>query len=119
MVTLERVERIGTERLVLRGLTSYDACRIADLINDDGIARMTTSIPHPYKLADAQAFLTVYAEAAVAGEKVFAIEHPAFGLVGVIGFHHQDALYPEVGYWLGRTFWNRGVKGGRVRTFRR
>ena len=52
---------ISTARLRLRAPKPEDAPRIADLANDPGVARMTTRMPHPYGLSDAEAFLqTVY-----------------------------------------------------------
>ena len=44
-----------------------------------------------------------------AREAVFAIEHRDHGLVGVLGFHGQSPLGPEIGYWLGRPFWGQGL----------
>jgi len=108
MCALELEPRVETERLVLRPPGMHDAWRIADLVNDIDIARMTTRIPHPYSLADAEGFLARHVSGEAAGERLFAIEHRDFGVIGMIGFHRQDAAYPEVGYWLGRTFWGRG-----------
>ncbi len=99
--------RIETERLLLRPVGMRDAWRITDLINDIDIARMTTSIPHPYSLADAEGFLARHGSGGDQ-DRLFAVEHRQLGMIGVIGFHVTAEPYPEVGYWLGRTFWRRG-----------
>ena len=48
---------VSTERLVLRGPTVSDAGAIAALASDRNVAGMTGRIPHPYGLADAEAFI--------------------------------------------------------------
>jgi RimJ/RimL family protein N-acetyltransferase len=104
--------RLQTERLTLRTAKPEDAVVIADRINDYDIARMTTRVPHPYRLEDAQTFLA----RSSAADRSFLIEHEAFGPIGMLGFHDSPtdwsetgcALSPEIGYWLGRSFWGRG-----------
>jgi RimJ/RimL family protein N-acetyltransferase len=100
------VETLQTARLRLRPAISRDAPRIATLINDPAVARMSTRIPHPYALQDAEAFL---AASEANGERVFAIDHRDDGLVGVIGFHDSGHLGPEIGYWLGQPYWGKGL----------
>jgi RimJ/RimL family protein N-acetyltransferase len=101
-------ETLETARLKLRPVTRADAPRLSTLINDPDVARMTTRIPHPYSLEDAQSFLGA---CEASGEQPFAIDHREDGLIGVLGFHApQDdgAMGPEVGYWLGRSYWGQG-----------
>jgi len=105
--------RLETDRLILRAPRRADAPWIADRINDIGIARMATRIPHPYAAADAEAFLQGLDPLE---DKVFLVEHREFGPIGMLGFHRQptewsetrSSISPELGYWLGRTFWGRG-----------
>jgi RimJ/RimL family protein N-acetyltransferase len=105
---------LKTRRLTLRPLRAADAPRMAALVNDIDIARMTTSIPHPFTLADAEGFLARVAGADPDRETVFAVEPDGEGFAGVLGFHQKDdgepgpALGPEIGYWLGRPYWGRG-----------
>ena len=97
--------RIRTERLLLRPPTLADAVYIAELANDADVARMTVSIPHPYRLADAQAFLSAVAARPPRDTRPFLIEHPDFGPIGMTGYQrHPASGLMEVGYWLGRTF---------------
>jgi RimJ/RimL family protein N-acetyltransferase len=109
--------RLETERLVLRPPGPDDAARIADRINDYDIARMTGRAPYPFAVADAEAFLRSGAEADPLCERAFLIEDRAGDLAGGVGFHAPRtewsesgcALGPELGYWLGRDFWGRGL----------
>jgi RimJ/RimL family protein N-acetyltransferase len=100
---------IATERLVLRAPRLDDTVWIAELANDVDVARMTTGVRHPYRLADAEAFLTRMASADPRQDRPLLIEHVAFGVVGMTGFHrHVASGMMELGYWLGRTFRGRG-----------
>jgi RimJ/RimL family protein N-acetyltransferase len=105
--TRERpVPVLETERLILRAPRFEDAQAIATLVNDRRIAENTARIPHPYGLADAQAFLT--AANADDGEIVFLITTQTNGIVGCCGIAKLDGDTPEIGYWLGVAFWGQG-----------
>ena len=96
--------RIVAPRLTLRPLAPSDSPRLTRLINDFGVARMSTRIPYPYRAADAEVFL-----AAREGERPrFALEHPDYGFMGTIGIENRGGPLPELGYWLGRPYWGRG-----------
>ncbi len=102
-------QSITTDRLLLRPPTMDDAWRIADLANDYGVASMTSNIPHPYRYEDASAFLSGPRAKPLSQSRLFAIEHRAFGVIGMIGLTRKDKFATELGYWLGRTFWGRGL----------
>ena len=108
MCAVERWPEIGTDRLVLRAPVATDAPLIAELANDPVIARNTARLPHPYGLAEAEAFLSAVAAQDPRRNRTFAVEDRQFGLVGVLGFDERRPQQTEVGYWLGRPFWGRG-----------
>ena len=97
-----RVPVLETERLVLRPPRLEDAATIAVLANDRRIAENTLRIPHPYALADAQAFLTT--ANASGGEIVFLITSWDGAVLGCCGIGKLDGEHPEIGYWLGVPF---------------
>jgi len=99
---------LATDRLVLRAPRAQDAVRMAVLADDQGVARMTTSIPHPFAVEDAEGFIARMAASDPAREIVLAIEHRREGLIGVLGFHPKEGPAPEFGYWIGRPFWGNG-----------
>lgn len=86
---------LETERLVLRPPRLEDAATIAVLVNDRRIAENTLRIPHPYTLADAQAFLT--AANASGGEIVFLITAWEGTVLGCCGIGKLDGEHPEIG----------------------
>ena len=97
---------LETARLILRAPRLEDAEAVAALVNDRRIAENTSRIPHPYGLADAQAFLT--AANSDDGEIVFLICASNGGIVGCCGIAKLDGETPEIGYWLGVPFWGKG-----------
>jgi RimJ/RimL family protein N-acetyltransferase len=112
---------LDAERLRLRALRPGDAASIAILVNDWEVVRYTTSIPYPYDVDMARAFIASQAErwliwqpgAALAEEIAFAIERKSdHELVGCIGLQpgetHEQTGGLEFGYWIGRTYWGRG-----------
>jgi RimJ/RimL family protein N-acetyltransferase len=104
-----RIEpRIETERLVLRPPTPQDVMRIAPIINDADIARMTTRIPHPYGVADAEAFITRQATLDAARDRTLQVETREGELIGAVGAHLNEGVFPEIGYWIARAHWGKG-----------
>jgi [ribosomal protein S5]-alanine N-acetyltransferase len=94
---------ITTPRLRLRPLAAHDAPEIARLAGDWDIARMTALIPHPYTLADAQAFIA----SAAGSDHTFAIERDGV-LVGCCGARSVSGAY-AIGYWVGKPYWGQGI----------
>jgi RimJ/RimL family protein N-acetyltransferase len=99
---------IETQRLRLRRPRRMDAARIAELANDFDLARMTTSMPHPYGIADAEAYLAAMDAGSPDRQALFVIEHPAEGAIGVLEFDGDGPRGTEIGYWLGKPYWGRG-----------
>jgi len=96
---------LETERLTLRAPTLADVKTVAMLANDRRIAENTARIPHPYKTADAEGFIT--GANAAGGEAVFLITLRNRTVIGACGLVTQDNV-PELGYWLGVDFWGNG-----------
>jgi RimJ/RimL family protein N-acetyltransferase len=108
MCVIEPTPVIETRRLRLRVPEQRDLGVIAEFCADFDVSRMVTSIPHPYRMEDAESFLKMVQASDPARERVFLIEHEHEGPAGMIGFHGGDNPYPEIGYWVGKRFWGRG-----------
>ncbi|MBX9777638.1 MAG: GNAT family N-acetyltransferase [Xanthobacteraceae bacterium] len=93
---------LRTARLTLRAPRPDDAKAIKALINDRRIAENTASIPHPYTLKDARAFI-----ANAAGKPAFVITRDDGRLIGGGGIDLRPRGY-EIGYWIGVPYWGNG-----------
>jgi RimJ/RimL family protein N-acetyltransferase len=113
MCAVEVTPVVSTERLILRGPVVTDAPAIAAMANDLNVSAMCGRVPHPYGLADAQAWISRAQRIDWGREAAWVIEHQSFGVVGALGL--EAGSRPEIGYWLGRPFWNRGYATEAVR----
>lgn len=103
--------RLETERLALRPLTLEDAGRVAELLADREVSEPTLSVPHPYTLEHAEDWVGRHAaQDPKINEMVFALELRSDGLlIGAIGLIVEpDGWRPELGFWLGKPYWNQG-----------
>jgi len=103
---------IKTEKFILRKFRMSDAESIVKHANDKLIARNLERLPHPYTMKDAKVWLgkklKEYRQKNPK-EFVFAIEIDGQA-VGAIGFHKIISGHKaEMGYWLGRKYWGRGL----------
>ena len=100
---------LETERLVLRAVVASDAQAVARLAADPDVAGRTARMPHPYTLADAQAWVDRVRVGPDVHEIVRAIARRAdnafLGAIGII----PGAGGGELGYWLGKPFWGQGI----------
>jgi len=99
--------------VILRPYRRSDASALARLANDKDVARFLPLMPYPYGLDDARQWINfVHRASRRDASYSFAIEHrPSHEIAGGISLKqidHSDR-YTEIGYWLGRKFWGRGL----------
>ncbi len=108
---MSRKPQIRTRRLLLRSFMSGDAPIVAQLCNEPDIAATTLNIPHPYTVSMASEWIKGQREREESMiEWVWAITRPQHeGVVGAVGlvFTLRHAR-GELGYWIGKPFWNQG-----------
>ena len=100
---MERDCQMRSARLTYRPLAGADASRVAALVGDWDIARMTSRIPHPYSLVDADLWIASLG----VDEFVRGVELDG-ALIGAVGYIEGKSGEAEIGYWIGKPFWNRG-----------
>jgi RimJ/RimL family protein N-acetyltransferase len=102
---------VTTDRLVLRPLQASDAGPVEMIAADARVARMTTSIPHPYPPGAANAFIE-RARNAERVEQIWAMDGSADGgseVMGLISLKQMDRNQSEVGYYVAPAYWNTGL----------
>jgi [ribosomal protein S5]-alanine N-acetyltransferase len=73
--------------------------------------------PHPYTLADAEAWLAQVASAQPESQFAVEVDGEAAGGVGLFLQQDVERFSAEIGYWLGEAHWGRGLATAVVRAF--
>jgi len=108
---------IKTKHFTLRPYRKSDLESIARHINDRAISRNTLSIPYPYSLKDAKEWYRKMRNAARRKKR----DRFDFGIdiggeiVGGIGIFEISGHKAEIGYWLSRKHWGKGIMTNVVR----
>jgi RimJ/RimL family protein N-acetyltransferase len=104
-------EVIQTARLTLRRFRVADGEVVERLLNDREIASNTRSIDYPYPKGAASIWIDSQFSKWESGDcSAFAIcQRQTDQLIGGIGLEIEKSNHnAELGYWLGREFWNQG-----------
>jgi RimJ/RimL family protein N-acetyltransferase len=98
-----------TPRLLLRPGFPEDAPALAAAIADKAILRNLAAAPWPYRMRDAEAFLVGPRDPILPSLLVFQRTDGAPQLVGSCGLGRRPSGAVEMGYWIARAFWGRGL----------
>jgi RimJ/RimL family protein N-acetyltransferase len=102
---------LATARLVLRAPRRGDVKAIATLVNDRRVAANTARIPYPYAIEDAEQFIAAVNKREGEACFVITLDGAPIGICSVD--LREDG--PEIGYWLGVSYWGRGFATEAVR----
>jgi RimJ/RimL family protein N-acetyltransferase len=86
-----------------------DAVALAGAIGDEAIARNLANVPWPYRVRDAEAFLASPRDPVLPSLLIFERSPGALQLAGACGLGRRPSGAVEMGYWIARPFWGRGV----------
>lgn len=116
------MEIIVNEAVMLDRLKPSDDRDLVSHLNKEEIARNTLQIPYPYTYSDANEWLDrVRSFEKRHGIQInWAIRRASGQLIGCIGLHYKQgrgAHKDEIGYWLAKDFWNRGIMTAVVTRF--
>lgn len=107
---MELPERVLTGPVVLRHFTQSDAPRVRELAGDWEVAKTTAALPHPYRQALADDWISGHDEARNRGTDFpYAVTRVHDGaLVGSLGLRPLANEHGHFGYWIGRPHWGLG-----------
>jgi RimJ/RimL family protein N-acetyltransferase len=97
-----------TARLLLRPGFPEDAPALAVAISDQAIARNLASVPWPYGMRDAEAFLASPRDPVLPSLLIYERTSRAPELVGACGLGRRPSGSVELGYWIARSRWGNG-----------
>ena len=108
---MPRQPTIETPRLLLRPFRMADADRVQHLAGDRAVADTTLNVPYPYEDGLAEKWISNHRDWFDRQEQaVFAVTlRPDGTLVGAVGLRiDADDQRAELGYWIGKPYWNQG-----------
>jgi RimJ/RimL family protein N-acetyltransferase len=102
--------KIVCRSCLLRPLVATDAKSLAHHANDHGVWKnLRDRFPHPYSVADAAAYIEHVAARSVQTSFGIVVEDEAIGSISLMLGDDVARRSAEVGYWIGRAFWGRGI----------
>lgn len=95
-------------RVNLRTYKDEDIAKLIRYLNDPVTTRhLTSAIPQPYTQSDAEYW--VRHQSREIGAQAIEWEGQLVGDISVVTGNFEKAYCAEIGYWLGREFWGRGI----------
>ena len=111
---------ISCPTCLLRPLVPRDAASIAAHANDRDVwLNLRDRFPHPYGVHDAEAYIAGVAAGPRRTSFGIVVDGEAAGTIGLVPGDDIARRTAELGYWLGRRFWGRGVTTDAVRAITR
>ena len=100
----------------LRPWRESDAAPIVRHANDREVWRnLRDRFPHPYAPADARAFIRAVARQSPTMNFAVVLNNGPVGAIGLNLGTDVERYSAEIGYWLGRAYWGRGIMTAAVR----
>ena len=103
---------------LLRPFAPTDAAALARHANDRGIwQNLRDRFPHPYSLADAEGYIAFVNSEDGRRDLHLCVEAggEAIGSISLLFKQDVSRRSAEIGYWLGRAHWGRGIASAAVR----
>ena len=98
-----------TPRLLLRPGFPEDAPALAAAMADELVVRNLATAPWPYTLRDAEAFLACPRDPVLPSLLIFERTDGPPRLAGACGLGRRPSGSVELGYWIARAHWGRGI----------
>lgn len=112
-LTRDDVFTVETPRLWLRWPRVADSAAIQRLAGEKDVALMTANLPYPYPDGAAEGFVFASRKGNALGSMLvmaLVMKEKPQETIGMIGLHAiPDSERIELGYWLGKTHWNKGL----------
>lgn len=108
--------KIDCHSCLLRPLVAKDAESLARHANDHAVWQgLRDRFPHPYSRADAEAYIAHVTSLPVQSTFGIVVGDEAIGTIGLMIGDDIARQSAEVGYWIGRAFWGRGIAADALR----
>ena len=100
----------------LRPWQSGDEDSLVRHANDRGVSQnMRDRFPHPYTAADAEHWVRLASGQTPVTNFAIVVDEQPVGGIGLMLHEDIERCSAEIGYWLGKEFWNGGLATAAVR----
>jgi len=100
------MQRAQEDSLRIRPISLFDVPMIVELVNDWEVVSMLSRLPYPYEPRHAENWINEIEQNR--REDAWAIEADGH-FAGVVGYSRTSLSHGELGYWLGKPYWGRGL----------
>lgn len=108
--------RIDCGTCVLRPWRASDAPIITPLLGDRDVwINLSDRVPHPYELRHAEEFIAKHAQTDRPTNVAITVDDAPVGGIGILPGEGINRVSAEMGYWLGKPYWNRGIGSAALR----
>ncbi|MVM33135.1 GNAT family N-acetyltransferase [Spirosoma sp. HMF4905] len=109
---------IDCESFAIRSWQAGDERKLPQYANNKEIwLNLRDRFPHPYTQADAQQWIDYVLKARPETNFAIAVDGEAVGGIGLLLHDDIERYTAEVGYWLGQSYWGRGIITTALRVF--
>jgi RimJ/RimL family protein N-acetyltransferase len=94
----------------LRPFRASDATSLAAVANEREIwLQLRDRFPHPYHREHAEAFIAFCEKQERATNMAVCVDDRAIGSIGITPGSDIERVNAEIGYWIGKPYWGRGI----------
>ena len=100
---------IKSKIFILRPYRKWDEKSLIENINDRNVSKFMSKVPYPYTMKDAKKWVNECRKSNKNKTALsFAIDIGG-KIIGGIGLMNIEKRMAELGYWLGKKYWNKGI----------
>jgi len=101
---------IQREEFLLRPWQPDDAISLAENANNIHVwNNVRDGFPHPYTVEDGKSYINMTLQQPYIQNLAILVDGKAVGGVGIIPQSDVERFNAEIGYWIGESYWNKGI----------
>ncbi len=107
---------LSSKACTLRAPTRLDAAAIAKHADDRDVwLNLRDAFPHPYTMEDANRWIDALSSQSPRYDFAIDVDESVVGGIGLKRGQDIERCSAEVGYWLGKEYWGRGIASAALR----